>query len=98
MAYLASPVLGWHLDSASIAEAFGGLNEYAKFSIKSLIALPFTFHSWNGIRHLMWDTASELSLKGGMLIVNLLKLTIVYRTGYAVIGLTAVSTVALALV
>lgn len=66
MAYLAAPVMGWHLDSATIAEAFGSLNEYAKFGLKFLVALPFSFHSWNGIRHLMWDTASELSLKGGM--------------------------------
>ena len=84
-AYLVSPLLGWHLDSASIAAAFGGLSVASKFAIKSLIALPFTFHSWNGIRHLVWDTASELTLKG------------VYRTGYTVLGLTAVSTVALAL-
>lgn len=84
-AYLVSPLLGWHLDSASIAAAFGSLSVASKFLIKSAIALPFTFHSWNGIRHLVWDTASELTLKG------------VYRTGYTVLGLTAVSTIALAL-
>lgn len=65
VAYLAAPVFGWHLDSASIAESFGAMNEYSKFAIKGAVALPFTFHSWNGIRHLMWDTATELDLKGG---------------------------------
>lgn len=65
MAYLVSPMFGWHLDSASVAESFGAMNEYAKFGIKSAIAFPFAFHSWNGIRHLIWDTASELHLKGG---------------------------------
>ncbi|CCG80807.1 Succinate dehydrogenase cytochrome b560 subunit [Taphrina deformans PYCC 5710] len=65
-AYLAAPLTGWHLDSATIAEAFGSLNEYTKFVLKTGAALPFTYHSWNGIRHLIWDTASELSLKGGM--------------------------------
>lgn len=93
--------MGWHLDSASMAEAFGSLNEYAKFAIKASLALPFTFHSWNGIRHLIWDTSSELSLKGGMLCHKRRKARItflVYRTGYTVLGLTAVSTIALCLI
>src|SRR5688572_20538452 len=85
LAYLAAPYLGWHLESASLAAAFGALPVAAKVLIKSAIAAPFTFHSWNGIRHLLWDTGRELHLKG------------VYRTGYTVLGLTAVSTVALAL-
>lgn len=58
--------MGWHLDSASLAEAFGSLSEYSKFALKTAVALPFTFHSWNGVRHLIWDTATEMSLKGGM--------------------------------
>lgn len=69
-AYLAAPLFNWHLDTASMAEAFGSLSEYAKFSIKAGIALPFTFHSWNGIRHLMWDTSSQLDLRGGILFVK----------------------------
>lgn len=65
VAYLAAPALGWHLDSATIAETFGSMSELSKFAIKSVVALPFTYHSWNGIRHLIWDSANELSLKGG---------------------------------
>ncbi|KAJ3170129.1 hypothetical protein HK101_011378 [Irineochytrium annulatum] len=45
---------------------------------KALIAVPTVFHSLNGIRHLIWDQASQLDLKG------------VYTTGWIVIGLTAV--------
>ena len=65
-AYLAAPVFDWHLDTATIAQNFGALSEYTKFAIKTGIALPFTFHSWNGIRHLMWDTSSPLDLRGGI--------------------------------
>ena len=54
--YLASPLLGWHLDVASIAAAFGSLPVAAKVGIKGLIAFPFAFHSINGLRHLTWDT------------------------------------------
>jgi succinate dehydrogenase/fumarate reductase cytochrome b subunit len=31
------------------------LPTWAKVSGKFLVALPFTFHSFNGIRHLLWD-------------------------------------------
>ena len=24
-------------------------------SIKAIVSVPFTFHSFNGLRHLMWD-------------------------------------------
>ncbi|BFZ57847.1 cytochrome b subunit of succinate dehydrogenase, Sdh3p [Savitreella phatthalungensis] len=84
-AYLVAPVLGWHLDTASLVAAFGSLSVFSKLAIKTVVAAPFAFHSWNGIRHLIWDTASELTLKG------------VYRTGYTVLGLSAVTTAALVL-
>lgn len=29
--------------------------------IKYGVALPFTFHAFNGVRHLVWDTGRELS-------------------------------------
>ncbi|KAF8477543.1 cytochrome b556 subunit of succinate dehydrogenase [Kalaharituber pfeilii] len=83
--YLISPYLGFHLESATLAASFAALPVAAKVGIKAFIAAPFTFHSLNGIRHLVWDTGRQLHLKG------------VYRTGYAVLGLTAVSTAALAL-
>lgn len=68
-----------------MAAAFGSLPFAAKLLIKFGIAVPFTFHSFNGVRHLVWDTGRELSNKG------------VNRTGIAVMGLTVVSSGVLAL-
>jgi len=85
LGYLASPYVGWHLESATLAAAFGSLPVVAKVGIKAIAAAPFSFHCWNGLRHLVWDTGKELTLKG------------VYRTGYVVLGLTGLSTIALAL-
>ena len=84
-AYAVAPAFGWHLDSAAIAAMFSELPAAAKFGIKFGIALPFSYHSWNGIRHLLWDTGRALDIKD------------VYRTGYVVLGLTAVSTIYLAM-
>lgn len=55
IAYLAAPYLGWHLESASIAAAFGALPVAAKASLKFLAAWPFSFHVLNGTRHLLFD-------------------------------------------
>ncbi|KAF8448316.1 succinate dehydrogenase cytochrome b560 subunit [Terfezia claveryi] len=85
LGYLASPYLGWHLESATLAAAFGVLPLAAKLGIKTVVAAPFSFHCWNGIRHLVWDTGRFLDLKG------------VYATGYTVLGLTALTTVGLVL-
>ena len=62
-----------------MAAAFGSLPILAKFGIKYLVALPFTFHSWNGIRHLVWDLGRELGNKS------------VQRSGWFVVGLTFVT-------
>ena len=48
------------------------------------IGLPFWFHSWNGVRHLVWDTGREFSNKQ------------VQVTGWTVVGLTVVSSAVLA--
>ncbi|KAG7002305.1 hypothetical protein G7Y79_00027g059970 [Physcia stellaris] len=77
-AYLCAPLFGWHLDSASMAAAFGSLPVAVKVMLKFGVAMPFTFHSFNGVRHLIWDTGRELSNKG------------VQRTGWTVVGLSVV--------
>ncbi|KAL8929486.1 MAG: hypothetical protein Q9208_001155 [Pyrenodesmia sp. 3 TL-2023] len=82
--YLVAPLFGWHVESAALAEWFGELPTAVKAGMKFLIALPFTFHSFNGVRHLMWDSGRELANKS------------VVRTGWAVLGLTVVSSVGLA--
>ena len=58
----------------------------AKVGIKFAVALPFTFHSWNGIRHLVWDTGREFSNQQ------------VVTTAYVVMGATAVSSGLLAFI
>lgn len=47
--------------------------------IKFYIALPATYHTLNGIRHLFWDNG------------RFLKLNDVYKTGWTVVGLSVVS-------
>jgi succinate dehydrogenase (ubiquinone) cytochrome b560 subunit len=84
-AYLVAPLFGWHLESASLAAAFGSLPLVSKFAIKLGVALPFTFHCFNGVRHLVWDMGKQLSNKQ------------VIRTGWTVVGLSATSALALAL-
>ncbi len=54
-AYLAAPLLGWHLESASIAAAVGALPFALKGGLKFFIAWPFVFHALNGVRHLVFD-------------------------------------------
>lgn len=81
-AYLVSPLLGWHLDSQSIAEAFSTLPYVAKIITKFVLAAPFTFHFANGIRHLVWDTGKALSNEA------------VIRTGWTVVAISLVTAAA----
>ncbi|KAF9159237.1 cytochrome b subunit of succinate dehydrogenase, Sdh3p [Actinomortierella ambigua] len=76
---------GIPLDSATIVSTVAMVPVAVKIPVKLLIAYPFTFHVFNGMRHLLWDTTNGLSMKG------------VYQTGYAVLGLSAVSSLGLAL-
>jgi len=85
LAYLIGPAFGVPFDSAAVVSVAQQLPEWAKVSSKALLALPFSFHSFNGLRHLAWDSGKFLTLKGA------------YRSGYAVLSATAVTTVVLAL-
>lgn len=76
--YAAATILNYPLDVDAVVAAFAGLPLVVKAGIKATMAFPFVFHSFNGLRHLIWDTGKELTLKG------------VYRTGYVVLGLTGV--------
>ncbi|XP_032670096.1 succinate dehydrogenase cytochrome b560 subunit, mitochondrial-like [Odontomachus brunneus] len=51
---------------------------------KTLLALPITYHTFSGMRHLAWDMGRFLTIKG------------VYNTGYIVSALAAISALALA--
>jgi succinate dehydrogenase (ubiquinone) cytochrome b560 subunit len=52
LAYLVAP---GSFDSAHVVEFVAGLPDAVKYGGKALVALPFTFHSFNGLRHLTWD-------------------------------------------
>ncbi|GLB44742.1 putative succinate dehydrogenase/Fumarate reductase transmembrane subunit [Lyophyllum shimeji] len=69
--------------SAHVIETVAGLPDAIKYFGKFALALPATFHTFNGIRHLVWDTGKWLSLEG------------CYRSGYAVLAATGISTLAL---
>ncbi|ODA79116.1 hypothetical protein RJ55_04707 [Drechmeria coniospora] len=53
--YLVAPLLGLHLESASVAAAFAGLPFLVKGGIKFALGFPFAFHFINGIKHLVYD-------------------------------------------
>ncbi|KAI9639425.1 uncharacterized protein MKK02DRAFT_39722 [Dioszegia hungarica] len=72
------------VESANLVQMVHDLPVWVKGSAKLLFAVPFTFHTFNGIRHLAWDVGYGLSLKG------------VYVGGYGVLALTAVSSIYLA--
>ncbi|KAJ4501207.1 cytochrome b subunit of succinate dehydrogenase, Sdh3p [Lentinula lateritia] len=76
LAYLVAPGT---FDSAHVIEFVNGLPDAVKYTGKFILALPFSFHSWNGIRHLLWDSGKFLTVTGA------------YSTGYAVLGATAIS-------
>lgn len=44
-----------------MAAVFGGLPTAVKVGVKTLVAAPFAYHFWNGIRHLVWDSGRGLS-------------------------------------
>ena len=54
-AYLAAPLLGWHIESASLAASFGALPFVVKGAVKFALGFPFVFHFINGIKHLVYD-------------------------------------------
>lgn len=82
--YLIAPYIGLQMSSATMAASFAAWPVALQLLTKMFFALPFTFHSFNGIRHLFWDTASMITNKK------------VQQTGWAVIGLSVTSALALA--
>ena len=55
LAYLASPVFGWHLDTAHVVDFVHQMPDWVKYAGKAIVAAPFAFHSLNGVRHIVWD-------------------------------------------
>ncbi|EFX02247.1 succinate dehydrogenase cytochrome b560 subunit [Grosmannia clavigera kw1407] len=61
LAYLAAPLLGWHLESQSLVTFAAGLPLALKGVAKFALAWPLAFHFFNGARHLVWDAAVGFS-------------------------------------
>ncbi|GAD96488.1 succinate dehydrogenase cytochrome b560 subunit [Paecilomyces variotii No. 5] len=53
--YLLSPMVDLDVSSTAMAEAFGSLPSGTKVFIKFSVALPFAYHCFNGMKHLIWD-------------------------------------------
>jgi succinate dehydrogenase (ubiquinone) cytochrome b560 subunit len=58
LAYLIAPGT---FDSVHVIEFVAGLPDAAKYAGKVILAAPFAFHSWNGLRHLSWDMGKRTS-------------------------------------
>ncbi|EGW33239.1 uncharacterized protein SPAPADRAFT_60576 [Spathaspora passalidarum NRRL Y-27907] len=76
--YGATSILGLPFDSSVLVGAFASLPVVLKVGIKAICAYPFVYHVGNGLRHLVWDFGKALTNDG------------VYKTGYAVLGATAI--------
>jgi len=86
ISYLAAPLFGLQLTSAAMAAGFAKWPFIAKVSVKLIAALPFTYHSLNGLRHLAWDTVHQLTNAQ------------VNRTGWIVVGASVLSALVLAVI
>jgi succinate dehydrogenase (ubiquinone) cytochrome b560 subunit len=84
MLYLVAPALGWHVESAVLAAGFAAWPVVVQVAAKFVVAWPVVFHSFNGVRHLVWDTAS------------MIRNDLVQKSGWFVVGLSTVSALALA--
>ena len=42
--------------SAHVVEVVSSLPDSVKYAGKAILAAPFAFHSFNGLRHLTWDS------------------------------------------
>jgi succinate dehydrogenase (ubiquinone) cytochrome b560 subunit len=71
--------------STAVVSSVAAIPGVLLFSGKFLLSASYSYHFWNGIRHLLWDVRYGLSLKS------------VYATGYAVSGATLLSSLWLAL-
>jgi succinate dehydrogenase (ubiquinone) cytochrome b560 subunit len=79
LTYVASPLLGWNMSSASIAAAFGAWPVIAKVATKFFVAFPFTLHAFNGVRYLIWDLGKQMGKRQ------------VIKTGWLAVGAATLS-------
>ncbi|TFB04246.1 Succinate dehydrogenase cytochrome B [Trichoderma ghanense] len=86
-AYLVSPLLGFHVESAALASGFAALPFAVKGAIKFGLAFPFTFHFINGIKHLIYDLGVGFAKKDILLGEKLLWISSFIGGGYLAFGL-----------
>lgn len=60
-AYLFVPALGLQFDWSDMVTAFGSLPTGVKAALKFGSSMPFTYHAFNGVKHLVWDSGHLLS-------------------------------------
>ncbi|KAI1609556.1 succinate dehydrogenase cytochrome B subunit [Exophiala viscosa] len=82
-AYLISPLVGWHLDTASLVEWFGSLSLGTRLAVKGFFGFPFVFHIVHGLKHLIWDTGAMLTNRQ------------VWLSGWTGLGISVLGTVGL---
>ncbi|PTB69422.1 putative succinate dehydrogenase cytochrome b subunit [Trichoderma citrinoviride] len=85
-AYLVSPLLGFHVESAALASGFAALPFVVKGAIKFALAFPFTFHFINGIKHLIYDVGVGFAKKHILLGEKLLWISSFLGGGYLAFG------------
>ena len=85
IAYLVGPTVGFQAGSTTLAAAFAAWPFVLKAAAKVTVAFPFVFHCFNGLRHIAWDFGLGFAKSR------------VIQTGWFVIGLSAVSSLYLAL-
>ncbi|PNS16520.1 succinate dehydrogenase, cytochrome b556 subunit [Sphaceloma murrayae] len=81
--YLVAPAFGWQVGTAVMAAGIAKWGILAKGLVKFPLAFFFTYHSWNGIRHLVWDNARGINNAA------------VVKTGWAVLGVSVVTALGL---
>ncbi|KAI7179308.1 hypothetical protein D0869_11428 [Hortaea werneckii] len=81
--YLIAPALGWHLESSVLAAGFASWPVVLQFLSKFAVGWTFTFKCFNGMRHLIWDTATMMTNKQ------------VNQSGWFAVGASALSALAL---
>ncbi|KAJ5726580.1 uncharacterized protein N7483_007937 [Penicillium malachiteum] len=82
--YLVAPWLGWDLSSAALVAAFGSLPVAAKLGLKFLVAWPFTFHLFAGIRYTVSAAGYTLNNKAQII-----------KVAWAVVGSSALAAIGL---
>merc|ERR1711939_724083 len=78
-----APAMGWHLESSVLAAGFASWPCVLQLFSKFAVGWTFTYKCFNGMRHLIWDTATMMTNKQ------------VTQSGWFAVGASALSALAL---